>query len=111
MVRVKQPLAVIVGANITALRKKKNLNQSQLAELLNIGPDSLSRIERGLTAPRFNTLEKLGSILECPVSEFFTTDSENTTLSFKTNLDTQENALREIIFMAEKILQIARDKI
>ena len=43
----KEPLAIIVGANISAKRKRKGMNQVQLAEQLGIGPDSLSRIESG----------------------------------------------------------------
>ena len=59
----KEPLAIIVGANISAKRKRKGMNQVQLAEQLGIGPDSLSRIESGITAPKFQTLEKMAQVL------------------------------------------------
>lgn len=67
----KQRLAVLVGANITARSKLKGWNQAQFAEKLGIGADSLSRIERGLVAPRFQTLESMGKILECTVADLF----------------------------------------
>lgn len=105
----KQALAVIVGANITAKRKLKDLNQAQFAELVGIGPDSLSRIERGLTAPRFQTLEKMAHILECPVAEFFLTDKDNSLQFISTcQENSPEIAKNEIVFMAERIIQIAK---
>ena len=106
----KQALAVIVGANITAKRKLKDLNQAQFAELVGIGPDSLSRIERGLTAPRFQTLERMTHILECPVAEFFLADKESTLppLSPCEENSSSEIAKNEIVFMAERIIQLAK---
>lgn len=108
--KTKQPLAVIVGANITAKRKRMGLNQAQFAEKLGIGPDSLSRIERGLTAPRFQSLEKIALILECPVAELFLTGDEPSFRSFVRHHHNADSAMSEIIFMAEKIIQTARNK-
>lgn len=59
----KQRLATIVGANITAQRRLMGWNQAEFAERLGIGADSLSRIERGLVAPRFPRLEQIASLL------------------------------------------------
>lgn len=111
--RSKQALAVIVGANITAKRKLRGLNQAQLAELLGIGPDSLSRIERGLTAPRFQTLEKMATVLECSVAELFLTGSDDNShfLSLIESFNSPEAVKSEIIFMAERIIQVARSGI
>ncbi|HJD97983.1 helix-turn-helix domain-containing protein [Mailhella massiliensis] len=106
--RKKQPLAVIVGANITAKRKHLGLNQAQFAEKLGIGPDSLSRIERGLAAPRFQTLEKMALILGCPVAELFLTGDDTSFRSFVQRHGHTDSALSEIIFMAEKIIQTAK---
>ena len=103
----KQPLAVIVGANITARRKKRGMNQAQFAEQLGIGPDSLSRIERGITAPRFQTLEKMALVLECSVAELFLTGDKSNLVSLVQAVHTPELVKNEIIFMAEKIIQIA----
>ena len=72
----KQRLAVIVGANITARRKLLGWNQAAFAERLGMGADSLSRIERGLVAPRFQRLEEIAEILECSVAELFMTQED-----------------------------------
>ena len=104
----KEPLAIIVGANISTKRKRKGLNQVQLAELLGIGPDSLSRIESGITAPKFQTLERMAQVLECPVAEFFLHGSEGSVADLSKNFSDPEIAMNEIIIMAEKIIRVAK---
>ena len=107
----KQRLALIVGANICARRKLKNLTQASFAEQLGIGADSLSRIERGLTAPRFNTLEKMADLLDCPVADLFQIHSDATSSPAQPSSiprieGVTELQKREVIYMAEKIIQL-----
>lgn len=104
----KEPLAIIVGANISAKRKRRGMNQAQLAEQLGIGPDSLSRIESGITAPKFQTLEKMAQVLGCPVAEFFLCEGEESSVEFSKKLNDPEAAMSEIIIMAEKIIRVAK---
>ena len=106
----KEPLAIIVGANISAKRKRKGMNQVQLAEQLGIGPDSLSRIESGITAPKFQTLEKMAQVLECPVAELFLYNEEGVVLDITKNFSDTETAMSEIIILAEKIIKLAKCK-
>ena len=112
--RKKLKLAVLVGANIAAYRKLKNWSQAELAEKLEITAVSLSRIERGLAAPRFQTLEKLCQIFECSASELFMSASEeNCSHSVPVNTNTYsaqlaEQKKQEIAFMAEKILHLVK---
>lgn len=70
-IRKPQTLTSIVGDNIVRLRQAKGWTQAELAAKLEIGADSLSRIEHGITGPRFKNLEKLAQILDCPVYELF----------------------------------------
>ena len=106
----KEPLAIIVGANISAKRKRKGMNQVQLAEQLGIGLDSLSRIESGITAPKFQTLEKMAQVLECPVAELFLYNEEGVVLDLTKNFSDTETAMSEIIILAEKIIKVAKCK-
>lgn len=112
--RNKLKLAVLVGANIAAHRKLKNWSQAELAEKLEITAVSLSRIERGLAAPRFQTLEKLCQIFECSASELFMSASDekcSNLLPVNTNIysvQLAEQTRQEIAFMAEKILHLVR---
>ena len=85
-------------------------NQTEFAERLGIGADSLSRMERGLVAPRFSRLELIANTLECSVAELFMTQSDrekfgHTPLNYS-GLDTCTR--REVTLMAEKIIQLMR---
>ena len=110
----KLKLAVLVGANITAYRKLRNWSQTELAERIEITAVSLSRIERGLAAPRFQTLEKLCQIFDCSASDLFTSAAEGECLPpisrdiavYSAQLAEQQK--QEIAFMAEKILHLVR---
>lgn len=64
-------LAALVGAAIAARRKKKGLTQAQFAELLDITQDSLSRMEKGVIAPKFSRLHGIATALGCPVADLF----------------------------------------
>ena len=79
--RKRQHLASIVGANIAALRAARGWNQTQLAEKLGMGADSLSRMERGVVAPRFARLELFADILGCTVAELFFTAADRARLA------------------------------
>lgn len=111
--RKKQRLATIVGANITAQRRLMGWNQAEFAERLGIGADSLSRIERGLVAPRFPRLEQMAALLGCPVYELFQTqeDRERATadIAAPASLSSLDlSTRREVMLMAEKIIQLMR---
>ena len=64
-------LAFVVGTNIAMKRHVLGLSQEQLGERLGIGGDSLSRIEKGLTSPRYARLQAIADALGCHVSELF----------------------------------------
>ena len=49
---------------------KRNLTQEQLAELANVGRNTVSNIERGESSPSIETLEKLAKAFEMDVLEF-----------------------------------------
>ena len=68
-------LAVLVGAGIAARRKKMGMTQAQLAGILSITQDSLSRMESGIIAPKFSRLSDIASTLGCSVADLFKTAS------------------------------------
>lgn len=67
-------LAILVGSNIMARRKRRNMTQEQLAELVGIGQQSLSRMEKGHISPRFDRLQRFADVLGCPVADLFRVD-------------------------------------
>lgn len=75
----KNELSVIFGNNIHRKRKQLGLTQDELAEKLGIGQQSLSRMERGTMAPKFERLQDIADILHCPVSELFVHNANKNT--------------------------------
>lgn len=85
-------LAALVGRNIVKQRRKLGLSQDQLAERLNIACSSLSRIENGLSSPRFERLEALAKVLECSVADLFRDEGE----SLSVRLEIIEDMLKSL---------------
>ena len=103
-----QKLSAIVGANIAARRRLKGLTQAEFAEKMGMGPDSLSRIERGTVAPRFPRLEEMARLLECSPADLFRSPDEILQeISGKPPEKAQAVPLEpkeEVIRLAEKII-------
>ena len=74
MLQKNNTLAGIVGTNIMVRRKKRKLTQERLAEMVGIGQQSLSRMEKGHIAPRFDRLQAFASALGCSVADLFKQD-------------------------------------
>jgi len=64
-------LAKEVGHCIRALRRQRGLTQAALAERIDRSEVALRAIERGASAPSFETLERLTLALGIPAAELF----------------------------------------
>ena len=62
--------------NIKAIREKKGILQSQLAEALGLTQGSISQWELGLTSPSADNLKKLSAFLDCTVDELLADPKE-----------------------------------
>lgn len=62
--KIASPLAVTVGKNIQAGRKRKGLTQNQLAQELGVEVETVSRYERGVVSPSFPQIEKICMALD-----------------------------------------------
>ena len=60
-----------VGLRVKNARKSKGLTQSELAEAIDKTFETVSNIERGKTAPNFQTLFEISQVLEVPMKDFF----------------------------------------
>jgi transcriptional regulator with XRE-family HTH domain len=60
-----------VGLRIRAIRQQKKLTQEELAALLDRSVDAVSNLERGVSLPNFETLERMSDKLGVPVKAFF----------------------------------------
>ena len=58
-----------IGKRIAALRREKELKQDELAELLNVSPQAVSKWENDLSCPDISLLPELARILGVTVDE------------------------------------------
>jgi transcriptional regulator with XRE-family HTH domain len=63
------------------------MTQAELAEKLDMGGDSLSRIENGIVAPRFQRLEDIAKVLDCAVADLFRKNSDPLSVKLDTVAD------------------------
>ena len=60
-----------VGKRIQRFRKKKGLTQEQLAEMINMSPNHLSAIERGVYGVKLDTLVQIINCIDCTANDLF----------------------------------------
>jgi transcriptional regulator with XRE-family HTH domain len=64
------------GQHLRFIRAQRRMTQERFAETLDISVDFLSLIERGVSAPSFETLERMAKRLRLPVAELFLFDRD-----------------------------------
>ena len=89
---MKDEFTKFLGARLKEFRKHKGFTQEKFAELLEIDPKHLSRIECGKTQPSLNLIRNIAKILNVKVHEIF---DEN-----KTNI--KEKLIQDITLVLEK---------
>lgn len=67
-----------IGNRISEYRKEKNLKQEQLAEMLNVTPQAVSKWENDLTCPDISLLPGLAKIFGITVDELLIGKKEET---------------------------------
>ena len=85
-----------IGNKIAESRKKKNLTQEQLAELLNVTRQSVSRWESEQTYPDMDKIVFLAEILDVSC-DYLLTDKEVE----KTGQDISRNSITRLLFGAK----------
>lgn len=89
MKKINTDSAKIFGTNVQRRRKILGMTQEELAERLDIGQQSLSRIERGTMSPKFERLAAFADLLHCTVAELF--------LCEKNSIGDMENMIANIL--------------
>lgn len=59
-----------IGLQIREIRKAKGLTQDQLAGLIERSVEAISNLERGVSLPGIDTLERLSTVLGVPMRDF-----------------------------------------
>ena len=69
-------MEMTIGKRIAALRREKNLKQDDLAQMLEVSPQAVSKWENDQTCPDINLLPKLAKILGVSVDELLSGKQE-----------------------------------
>ena len=69
-------LKKLLGRRIQELRKRQNIKQEKLAEIINIAPRNLSNIETGRSFPSAEPIEKIGKALTIKIKDLFDFDHQ-----------------------------------
>lgn len=80
-------LKKMFGQRVRKIRQKQNLSQEELAEKIDIAVNNMGKIERGESFVTAVTLEKLASVLNVKVEDFFKFDSFVSIDEMKKELD------------------------
>lgn len=97
------------GEKVKRLRKKRNLTQEQLAEMIDISPRNLSKIEVGDCFVKAETLEKLLTALNISTEELFANDHIKSNSELLENINFYINTAKDDNKMLEKMYKILRD--
>ena len=104
-----------IGKFICELRKEKNLSQYQLADMIPITRQGVSKWERGVTTPDTQTLIKLSELFDVSIDELLkgeripvkTIESlEQTTLSILDQSNKKTKKIKRITFISISIITI-----
>ena len=74
--KTAKPVMVRFGSIISEKRKLLKMSQEELAERVGISQESLSRMEKGVIAPRFERLQLFAEALECSIADLFRGEDE-----------------------------------
>jgi len=74
--RIQKPVMALFGAIISERRKLLGMSQEFLAERVGISQESLSRMEKGCIAPRFERLQLFADALGCSIPDLFQEQTE-----------------------------------
>ncbi|MCD8051897.1 MAG: helix-turn-helix domain-containing protein [Clostridiales bacterium] len=65
------------GQKLVRRRLELNLRQSDIAERLGVHPSVVSVYERDVRQPKYTTLQKFATALECDITDLIGSDTEN----------------------------------
>ncbi len=61
----------LIGLQIARLRNEREITQEELAQSIDVTPETISRLERGIAIPSLKTIEKISTALHTTLKDLF----------------------------------------
>jgi len=61
----------LIGEQVAKIRREREITQEQLAELVGVATETISRLERGVSIPSLKTLTKISQALHISLRDLF----------------------------------------
>lgn len=74
-IQVGEYKMINIGRRIKDLREEKDMSARKLAELTKLDPSQISKIEKGVSKPSLDALERICIALNISLAEFFSADN------------------------------------
>lgn len=68
---IMEDVKILFGKRLRELRKRNNMTQEKLAEIIGIEPRNILKIENGKSFPRISTMQKIMEIFDCKAADLF----------------------------------------
>jgi transcriptional regulator with XRE-family HTH domain len=75
-----EPAPINIGVTIRSFRLQRGMSQGDIEKRTGLLRCYLSRVENGHTVPSLDTLQKIATALELPLSQFFAEDTQRAAL-------------------------------
>jgi len=89
-----------------------DFTQAQFAETLGIGPDSLSRIEKGVVAHRLERLAEIAKALDCAVADLFRMEGDPLSVKLDSLTDMlrplSPDAQEDVLYLMMNLIRVVK---
>jgi|SRR5690625_3074664 len=75
LIQVGEYKLINIGERIRILREEKKLSARKLADMANLDPSQISKIEQGISKPSIDALNRICNAFGISMSEFFSENS------------------------------------
>ena len=98
-----------VGLNLLGHRRRLGLSQQEVAELIGIEPESVSRMENGVISPTLARLRQFATVYQCSVESIIGTASDLPgDLNNRLGVELKELPEADRVFVTEQAIGMAR---
>lgn|SRR5690625_4714707 len=75
LIQVGEYKLINIGERILVLREERKLSARKLANMANLDPSQISKIEQGVSKPSLDALDRICNAFGISMSDFFSKDS------------------------------------